>query len=114
MFFKALIFSTSLTGVNSSSCISINNQEYKVRPQIANVNSKEPVFFHFSTKISKCSSSCNNINDPYAKLCVPDIVKTLSISVINLTSRTNERRHIEWHEICKYKGMLDGSVCNNK
>ena len=44
MFFKALIFLTSLTGVNSSSCISINNQEYKVRPQIADVNSKEPVF----------------------------------------------------------------------
>ena len=29
-------------------------------------------------------------------------------------SRTNETRHTEWHEMCKYKCRLDGSVCNNK
>ena len=29
-------------------------------------------------------------------------------------SRTNETRHIEWHETCKCKCGLDASVCNNK
>ena len=29
-------------------------------------------------------------------------------------SRTNETRHIEWHERCKCKCRLDASVCNNK
>ena len=29
-------------------------------------------------------------------------------------SRTNETRHIEWHETCKCKCRLDVSVCNNK
>ena len=29
-------------------------------------------------------------------------------------SRTNETRHIEWHETCKHKCRLDASVCNNK
>ena len=53
----------------------MNNQEYNVRPQIVNVTSEEPVFFPFSIKTSKCSGSCNNINDPYGKLCVPDVVK---------------------------------------
>ena len=57
----------------------MNNQECKVRPQIINVNSEEPVFFPFIIKISKCSGSCNNINDPYAKLWVPDIVKKLKL-----------------------------------
>ena len=32
----------------------------------------------------------------------------------NLMSRTNETRHIEWHETCKCKCRLDASVCNNK
>ena len=32
----------------------------------------------------------------------------------HLMSRTNETRHIEWHETCKCKCILDGSVCNNK
>ena len=50
----------------------MNNQECKVRPEIVHANNDEPVFFPFSIEISKCSGSCNNINDPYAKLCVPD------------------------------------------
>ena len=51
------------------SCISMNNQEYKVRSQIVNVSRDEPVFLLFSIKTSQCSGSFNNINNPYAKLC---------------------------------------------
>ena len=29
-------------------------------------------------------------------------------------SRTNETRHIKWHEICKCKCRLDAGACNNK
>ena len=80
---------------NQLSCISMNNQECKVRPEIINVNSDEPVFYPFSIKTSKCSGSCNNINDPYAKMCVLDVVKNLNVKVFNLTSKTNETRHIK-------------------
>ena len=65
-------------------CISRTNHECKVRPQIVNVNSNEPVFYPFSIKTSKCSGSCNNINDPYAKMCVPDVVKNINVKVFNL------------------------------
>ena len=99
---------------NQLSCISMNNQECKVRPEIINVNSNEPVFYPFSIKTSKCSGSCNNINDPYAKICVPDVVKDLNVKVFNLMSRTNETRHIKWHETCKSKCWLNASVSNNK
>ena len=34
--------------------------------------------------------------------------------VFNLMSRTNEKRHIKWHETCKYKCRLDANVCNNR
>ena len=30
-----------------------------------------------------------------------------------LMSRTNEKRHIEWHKTCKCKCRLDASACNN-
>ena len=53
----------------------MNNQECKVRPEIVSVNSDEPVFCPFRIKASKCSGSCSNINDPYAKMCVPDTIK---------------------------------------
>ena len=42
--------------------------------------------------------TCNNINDPYAEICVPDAVKDLNVKVFNLMSRTNETRHIKSHE----------------
>ena len=114
VFFTGLALLSTLTSVNSLSCISMNNQECKVRPQIVNVNSDEPVFYPFSIKTSKCSGSCDNINDPYAKMCVPDFVENLNGKVLNLMSRTNETRHIEWHETYKCKCRLDASVCNNK
>ena len=45
---------------------------------------KNLYFFRSSVKTSKCSGSCNNINDPYAKLCVLDIVKNLNVRALNL------------------------------
>ena len=86
----------------------------QIRPQIVNVNCEEPVLFPFSIKTNKCSGSCNNINNLYAKLCVPDVVKNLNVKVFNLMWRTNETRHIEWHETCKCKYRLNASVCKNK
>ena len=91
----------------------MNNQKCKIRPQI-NINSNEPLFYPYRVKINECSGNCNNINDPYAKLCVPDFVKNINVRVFNLMSRTNETRHIEWHETCKCKCRLDASVFNNK
>ena len=69
-------------------CISMNNQVCQVRTQIVNVNGDDPVLFPFSVKTSKCSGSCNNINNPHAKLCVPGTVKFLNVRVFNLMSRT--------------------------
>ena len=53
------------------------------------------VFFSFSFKTSKYSRSCNNINDPYAKLWVPYVVKNINLKVFNLMSRTNQTRHVK-------------------
>ena len=104
----------NLLSTNQLSCISMYNQKCKVRLEIINDNSDEPVFYLFSIKTSKCSGSCHNINDPYAKMCVPDVVRNLNVKVFNLMSRTNETRHIKWLESCKCKCRLDASVCNNK
>ena len=59
----------------------MTNQECKVRPKIINVNIDDPVFYPFKIKTSKSSGSCNNNNDPYAKMCVP--VKNLNVKVFN-------------------------------
>ena len=60
----------------------MNNQECKTGPQVVNVSGDKPVFFPFRIKTSKCSGSC--INHPYAKICVPDVVKSLNVKVYDM------------------------------
>ena len=95
VFFIGLTILSSFTNTSFLSCISINNQACKARPEIINVNSNNPIFYPFIIKTSKCSGNWNNVNHPYANICVPDVVKDLNVKVFNLISRTNETRHIK-------------------
>ena len=90
VFFVGLTILSSFTNANSLnaiplSCISMNNEECKTRPKVVNVNGDEPVFFPFSTETTKWSGM----------------------------SRTNETRHIKWHETCKCECKVGANVCNN-
>ena len=100
IYFNINVFS-SLSSVNILEYGSIKNQECKVRPEIVDVNSNDPLFYPFSIKVDKCNGNCNNINDPYAKIWVPDVVKNLNVKVFNLMILSNETRRIEQHETCK-------------
>ena len=81
-FFTAMTF----FGCNAIKCVSVNNQECKVRSEILNINTSGPSFYPCSILVNKCSNSCNNINDPYAKLCVRDVIKNMNMKVFNLIS----------------------------
>ena len=45
----------SFFSCNALESISMNNQERKIRPEIINTNSNEPLFYNYSVKIDKCS-----------------------------------------------------------
>ena len=114
VFFTAVaLFSFNLLSVNSLECVSMSNQKCKIRTKIKDVNNNEPVFYLASIEINKCSGSCNNIYDSYAKLCVPNVFTNINVKVFSRTSWSNQTRHIEWHETCKCKCRLDASfMCN--
>ena len=84
IFILTMMFFDSLLNVSSLECISMKNQECEVRPEIININSNNSIFYPFSIKTNQCSGNCNNINDPYARICAPDIVKNLNVKVFNL------------------------------
>ena len=54
-----------------------------------------PLFYPYSIKINKCKGSCNTINDPFAKICASDNIKSINVKVFNLMSRTNKTRRIK-------------------
>ena len=80
---------------NALKCVSMNNQACMVRSEIININSNNPIFYPFSVKTNKHSGNCNNINDPYARICVSDPIKNLNVKVFNLMALTNETRSID-------------------
>ena len=85
VFFLGLTILSTFTNVNSLlNFISMKNQECKTRPQVINVNSNNPLFYPFSIKTTKCSGNCNNINTPFANICVSDVIKDLNVKVFNL------------------------------
>ena len=113
-FFTAMtFFSCNVFNVNSLECVSMNYQDCKIRPEMRNFNTNEPLLYSYSIEINKFKGSCNTINDPYAKICIPDNIKNANVKVFNLVSRTNETRHIKWHKTCKCKCRLDASACSN-
>ena len=69
VFFLRLTILSNFT--NALHCISMKNQEFKVRPKIISINSNDPMFYPFSIKVSKCNGNCNNINPfrPDLPLC---------------------------------------------
>ena len=92
----------------------MSNQPCKARPESVNVNTNNPVFYPFSVKTSKCSGNCSNINDPYAKISVTDVIKYLNVKLFNLMLRTTETKNIKWHETSKCERRLDAIVDNKK
>ena len=68
----------------------------------------------YSILVNNCKGTCNNINDPYPKLCVSDVAKNINVELFNLKSRTNEARRIKCYKTYKCKCRLYACVCNNK
>ena len=105
MFIKKVVFtaiaffSFNVLNVNSLECVSKNNQECKVRDEVINVNTNNPLFYPFSVKVNKCSGNCNNII--WIMLdCVPNVVTNINLKVFNLMSWTNQTKQIMWGESC--------------
>ena len=74
----------------------------------------EALFYSYIVLVNKCSGSCDTLDNPMAKLCVPNVIKRVNMQVYNFLMRLNETRNVLWHESCKCVCKLNSSVCNNK
>ena len=83
------------------------------RPKILAVNEGvgEALFYLYNVQVNKCSGSCNTLDNPMAKLCVPNVIKGVNMQVYNFLMRLNETRNVLWHESCKCVCKLNSSVC---
>ena len=70
--------------------------------------------YPYSIKVNICNGNCNNITNPYSRVCVRDITKNLTLKIFDLMTLTNKTKEIIIHESCKCICRLDPIVCSNK
>ena len=87
------------------------NQECKVRKIIID---NDYITFPYKIKVDKCVGSCNDVENPYFKVSLPDGVKNISVKVFDQVSRKTFLKNVTFHESCKCGCLLDEKVCNNK
>ena len=106
----------SILKVNALECVSVVNQKCMPRPKILHVNEGigEALFYPYNLLVNKGSGSCNTLDNPMSKICVPKIIKNVNMKVYNFLMRLNETRNVLWHESCKCVCRLNSSVCNSK
>ena len=106
----------SIIKTRALECVSLINRKCMPRPKILDVNEVvgEALFYPYNVLVNKFIGSCDTINNPMAKLCVPNIIKRIDMKVYNFLMRLNETRNVLWHESCKCVCKLNSPVCNNK
>ena len=111
-----LISLFSIIKTKALECVSVANQYCMPRPKILDVNEGigEALFYPYKVLVNKCSGSCNTLDNAMSKICVPKMIKNVSMQVYNFLMRLNETRNVLWHENCKCVCKLNSSICNNK
>ena len=96
--------------------LSLINRECMARPKILNLNegTGEALFYRYNVLVNKCSGSCDTLDNPMSKICVPKIIKNVNMKVYMFLMRLNETRNVLWHESWKCVCRLNSSVCNSK
>ena len=111
-----LISLFNIIKIKALECVSVVNQKCMPRPKILDVNEGigEALFYPYNMLVNKCSGSCYMLEDPVAKLCVPNVIKRVNMQVYNFLMSLNETRNVLWHESCKCVCKLNSTVCNSK
>ena len=106
----------SVLKVNALECVSVISRKCMHRPKILDVNEGigEALFYPYNVLVNKCTGSCNTLDNPMSKICVPKVIKNVNINVYNFLMMLSETRNVLWHESCKCVCKLNSSVCNIK
>ena len=79
----------SIIKTKSLECVSVVNQKCTPRPKILDVSEGvgEAFFYPYNVLVNKCSGSCDMLDNPMAKLCVPNIIKRVNMKVYKVARK---------------------------
>ena len=79
-----LVLMSVLSVMTVKNCLLLQDQKCAVRKVIID---NEYMTFCYKVKVDKCVKSCNDVENPYFKVCLPDVVKNISVKSFDLISR---------------------------
>ena len=93
VFISLLYFNKSLSSIDNPpdqvKCISLNNQQCMVQLTLVNLHPNKYNeglrYFLFDINLDRCMESCNSL-----KVCVPNKIEHLNLSVFNMIRGINE------------------------
>ena len=77
MFIGLKSFNRSLAG----KCMSLNNEQCKIRLTLIDLNTAELRYYSFMITLSKCNGICNTVSEISGKTCDPTKTEDVSFSL---------------------------------
>ena len=84
----------SYSGSLLQKCVLLNKKPCSPRPSLIDLNLDELNeglhHYPFMASLDKCNGSCNTLDDPSCRICVPNKTKHVNLNVFNKITGTNK------------------------
>ena len=111
------LLTSLVNGSNNAKCVLLSNQKCIIQPTLIDLHpneySQEFHYYPFTVKLDRCVGNCNTLNHLSNKVCVPNKIEDLNLSVLNMITGINESKTLAKHISCKCKCRFDGRKCNS-
>ena len=77
-------------GLSTTKCVSINNQPCMVRPKSVGFSPDELHYNLSIISLGRFDESCNTVDDPFGRICVPNEMEDTNFKTFNMIKRIYE------------------------
>ena len=106
------LLTSIVSATNPTKCVLLSNQ-----PTIINLHPSEYTqrlhYYPFMVNLDRCIRSCYTLNDLSNKVCDPNKIEGLNLSVFNMITGINEQKTLTKHISCQCKCKFIGRKCNS-
>ena len=92
-----LCFAGSLAAAKTMKCVSINYQQYIVKPILFDLNTDELRSYPFIISMNRCDGNCNTTEDQFGRTCVSKKLEDVNLKVFNIINGINELKTLVKH-----------------
>ena len=114
-----VLLSSIVNTSNHTKCVSLCNQKCEIQPTIINLQPNEYCqefhYYPFLVKLDRCFGSCNTVIDLSNKICIPNKIGKLNLTVFNMITGINESKTLTKRLSCELTvDLMEKNVIQNQ